>query len=88
MNAKKTDSDRIGLTETLPPETEKSLAGIKLLKNVDPEAVTRLEEICTWYACPKGAFIFDADDTSGSVFFIVEGTVPAPFVRSIKGWSD
>ncbi len=77
MNAKKTSSDRIGLTETLPPETEKSLAGIKLLKNVDPDAVTRLEEICTWYACPKGGFIFDADDTSGNVFFIVEGSVRA-----------
>ena len=68
---------RSGLTETLPPGTEKSLAGIKLLKNVDAEVVSRLEEICTWYFCAKDDFIFDNDDTSGDVFFIVEGSVRA-----------
>ncbi len=67
----------IGLTEALPPETEKSLGDIKLLQNVDPEAVTRLEEICTWYFCPKGGYIFDSEDTSGDVCFIVSGGVRA-----------
>ena len=67
----------IGLTETLPPGTEKSLAGMKLLQNIDGDAVTRLEEICTWYFCAKGDFIFDPDDTSGDVCFIVSGSVRA-----------
>ncbi len=67
----------IGLTETLPPGTEKSLAGMKLLQNIDGDAVTRLEEICTWYFCAKGEFIFDRDDTSGDVCFIVSGGVRA-----------
>lgn len=67
----------IGLTKTLPPGTEKSLAGVKLLKNVDAEAVSRLEEICTWYFCPKGDYVFDTDDTSGDVFFLIEGKVRA-----------
>lgn len=67
----------IGLTETLPPGTEKSLAGIKLLKNVDAEAVLRLEEICTWYFCAKDNLIFDSEDASCDVFFIVRGSVRA-----------
>ena len=71
------ESDRKGLTEALPPGTEKSLAGIKLLENLEADAVERLEEICTWYFCPKGGFIFDVDDTSGNVFFIVEGSARA-----------
>lgn len=70
-------SGRCGLTDTLPPGTKKSLAGIKLLKNVDAQAVSRLEEICTWYCCAKGDIVFGNDDTSGEVFFIVEGRVRA-----------
>ena len=68
---------RMGLTEDLPAATEKSLAGIKLLQNIDAQAVNRLEEICTWYFCAKGDFIFDKDDTSSAVYFIVAGTVRA-----------
>ena len=68
---------RIGLTESLPPGTEKTLAGIKLLQNVDADAVKRLEDICTWYFCAKDDFIFDSDDTSGDVYFIVQGSVRA-----------
>lgn len=67
----------IGLTEALPDGTEKSLAGIELLQNVDGEAVTRLEEICTWYFCAKDGYIFNSEDTSGDVCFIVSGSVRA-----------
>lgn len=67
----------IGLTETLPPGTEKSLTGMKLLQNIDGDAVTRLEDICTWYFCAKGDFVFDHEDASGDVCFIVSGSVRA-----------
>ena len=68
---------RIGLTESLPPGTEKTLADIKLLRNVDADAVKRLEEICTWYFCAKDDLVFGSDDTSGDVYFIVQGSVRA-----------
>lgn len=73
----KIDSGGVGLTEDLPPGTEKSLAGVKLLQNIDAEAVSRLEEICTWYFCARNDLIFDKDDTSGAVYFIVAGSVRA-----------
>jgi len=71
------DTGITGLTEQLPPGTEKSLADIKLLKHVDAAAVSRLEEICTWLFCAKDGFVFDSDDDSGDVFFIVSGSVRA-----------
>ena len=71
------DTGITGLTEQLPPGTEKSLADIKLLKHVDAAAVSRLEEICTWLFCAKDGFVFDSDDDSGDVSFIVSGSVRA-----------
>ena len=75
------DKGLTGLTEELPPGTEKSLACIKLLTHVDASAVSRLEEICTWYFCAKDGFIFDSDDESGNVFFIVKGSGSSPITK-------
>ena len=70
-------SGRSDLSEDLPPGAERSLRGIKLLGDVDEKAVKQLEDICTWYFCPKSGHVFDRDDDSGDVYFIVEGSIRA-----------
>ena len=72
--AKRKKSD---LTTKLPDGVERSLAGIALLETIDPDVIRQLEDICTWYFCPAGGHVFEREDTSGDVFFIVQGSVRA-----------
>ena len=65
------------LSEELPEGATKSLAGIFLLETVDSEVIRELEAKCTWYYCPKGGHVFEREDTSGDVFFVVEGSIRA-----------
>ena len=65
------------LTIELPDGVERSLAGIALLETVDSDVIRQLESICTWYFCPAGGHVFDREDTSGDVYFIVQGSVRA-----------
>lgn len=65
------------LAEVLPDGTKKSLAAISLFETVDAEAVRELESKCTWYFCPKGGHVFEREDVSGDVFFVVEGSIRA-----------
>ena len=71
------ESPPIGLTEELPPGTECSLAGIELLKDQDEATIALLESVAAWRFCPKDGIVFDRDDTSGDVFFVVSGRVRA-----------
>ncbi len=72
--AKKHGSD---LTTELPEGVERSLAGIAFLESVNSDVIRELEDICTWYFCPAGGHVFEHDDTSGEVFFVVQGAVRA-----------
>ena len=77
MAKKAAKKQRSDLTTKLPDGVERSLAGIAFLEAVDPDVVRQLEDICTWYFCPVGGHVFERDDTSGDVFFVVQGSVRA-----------
>jgi CRP-like cAMP-binding protein len=54
---------------------ERSLAGVTLLAELEPEALRDLEARCTWHAFATGEAIIDRDSDTRDVFFITQGTV-------------
>lgn len=75
MARKAAKKKRNDLTTKLPDGAERSLAEFGFLEAVNSDAIRQLEDICTWYFCPEGGHIFDREDTSGDVFFVVQGRV-------------
>jgi CRP-like cAMP-binding protein len=53
----------------------KSLAGIELLEEINPERRTGLERIARWRRCRAKELVFDMQSSGTEVYFIVEGAL-------------
>ena len=54
---------------------ERSLAGIELFSELEPEALKRLSEACRWRRYRRGERILEEGTASREVMFVVEGAV-------------
>ncbi len=55
--------------------TRKTLKGIAILQELPPESLKALESACRWQEYRADDCIFDVDDPSREVFFLVRGAV-------------
>ena len=55
--------------------SERSLAGIELLKMVSPEELAAVERACQWEHHKPGSWLFERGQETSHVYFIIEGTV-------------
>lgn len=69
------DDGSVNRKAGLLPAEAGSIKDNFLLRNVGPDVVAGLEEICIWFRATEGAQIFNRDDTQTDVYLIVEGSV-------------
>ena len=66
---------------------ERSLAGIEIFSDLDPEALKRLSDTCRWRRYRRGERIIEQGSESREVLFITEGSVsilvPSPTGREV-----
>lgn len=65
------------MPEELKPTASMSLKDNELLGGQNGKVAKALEKLCRWRRYAEGEKVFDRDDTSGDVYFVVEGSVRA-----------
>jgi CRP-like cAMP-binding protein len=54
---------------------EGGLASFELFQGIPPESVREIEERCTWHQFASGEQVFDRDNDTLEVYFVIEGAV-------------
>ena len=65
------------MPEELKPIASMSLKDNELLGGLNGKVAKALEKLCRWRRYAEGEKVFDRDDPSGDVYFVVEGSVRA-----------